>query len=148
MNHPIILGLNLVIVSKWKKSKILYNHPIVLPPLHKTIQRLFFLFLFFCLNFFTNKQCIIWKLTSSATIWYPILTSKGRPSCQSPGKKEFNQKSWNSSIFEKESGEESFLRNEFKYRKVASSKASRFVTRLVYYHTQNDNFLNWSLSRL
>ena len=27
------------------------------------------------------------------------------------------------------------------YRKVASSNASRFVTRLVYIHTQNDNFL-------
>ena len=27
------------------------------------------------------------------------------------------------------------------YRKVASTNASRFVTRLVYMHTQNDNFL-------
>ena len=27
------------------------------------------------------------------------------------------------------------------YRKVASTNASRLVTRLVYYHTQNDNFL-------
>ena len=26
------------------------------------------------------------------------------------------------------------------YRKVVSSKASRFVTHLVYYHTQNANF--------
>ena len=32
------------------------------------------------------------------------------------------------------------------YRKVASSNVSRFVTRLVYNHTQNDNFLNRSLS--
>ena len=28
-----------------------------------------------------------------------------------------------------------------KYRKVASTNASRFVTRLVYMHTQNYNFL-------
>ena len=28
-----------------------------------------------------------------------------------------------------------------RYRKVASTNASRFVTRLVYMHTQNDNFL-------
>ena len=34
------------------------------------------------------------------------------------------------------------------YRKVASSNASRFVTHLVYNHTQNDNFLNRSSSRL
>jgi hypothetical protein len=27
------------------------------------------------------------------------------------------------------------------YRKVASTNASRFVTRLVYMHTQNDTFL-------
>ena len=27
------------------------------------------------------------------------------------------------------------------YRKVASTNASRFVTRLVYMHTQNDNLL-------
>ena len=35
-------------------------------------------------------------------------------------------------------------RNQFylsKYRKVASTNASRFVTRLVYMHTQNDNFI-------
>ena len=30
---------------------------------------------------------------------------------------------------------------ETKYRKVASNNASRFVTRLVHKHTQNDNFL-------
>ena len=34
------------------------------------------------------------------------------------------------------------------YRKVASTNASRFVTRLVYMHTQNDNFLIRSSSRL
>ena len=31
--------------------------------------------------------------------------------------------------------------NSSNYRKVASTNASRFVTRLVYMHTQNDNFL-------
>ena len=36
--------------------------------------------------------------------------------------------------------------NDFTYRKVASTNASRFVTRLVYMHTQNDNFLIRSLS--
>ena len=34
------------------------------------------------------------------------------------------------------------------YRKVASSNASRFVTHLVFKHTQNDDFLNRSPSRI
>ena len=34
------------------------------------------------------------------------------------------------------------------YCKVGSSNASRFVTHLVYNHTQNDNFLNRSSSQL
>ena len=37
--------------------------------------------------------------------------------------------------------EDSFLDEYLDYRKVASTNASRFVTRLVYMHTQNDNFL-------
>ena len=35
-----------------------------------------------------------------------------------------------------------------KYRKVASSNASRFVTRLVYMHTKNNNFLIRSPSQI
>ena len=34
------------------------------------------------------------------------------------------------------------------YRKVASSNPFRFVTRLVYIHTQNDNFLIRSQSQM
>ena len=37
---------------------------------------------------------------------------------------------------------------EITYRKVTSSNASRFVTHLVFKHTQNDDFLNRSPSRL
>ena len=34
-----------------------------------------------------------------------------------------------------------FIDKKDDYRKVASTNASRFVTRLVFKHTQNDNFL-------
>ena len=41
----------------------------------------------------------------------------------------------------KESRVELKSHNMNRYRKVASTNASRFVTRLVYMHTQNENFL-------
>ena len=53
-------------------------------------------------SFLSNKQYFIWKLTTSAKIWYPIEVSKVEirvsgvhQNGHGPGKIKFEQKSWN-----------------------------------------------------